>query len=271
MSPEHSLEGDSQHLHPLQRSWKHIILRILGILVAVGLIALAYIYLLEPYMGSIEGFVKSLGSWGPLAFIGIFFICTFLFLPESIFSIAAGTLFGLWMGWVWVVLAGFITALGVFWFVRLCIRDRINRMIKRHPKAYAVEEAMGQSGFKILFLLRLAPVNYSLLNYMGAVSPCRFKPFMLACIGMIPGNFSGVYMGYVARHTSDLARHIHEHGRSLPQGDSMVREITIYGGLIVAIVASVVVARVALKAIHKETLHQKALKEQEDLSPALEA
>ena len=40
----------------------------------------------------------------------------------------------------------------------------------------------------------------------------------------------------------------------------MVREITIYGGLVVAIIASAVVARVALKAIHKETLRQKALK-----------
>ena len=237
-----------------------MVLRILGILVIVGLIAMAYVYLLEPYIGTIEAFVRSLGAWGPLVFIGIFFICTFLFLPESIFSIAAGTLFGLWMGWVWVVAAGFVTACIVFWFVRLFIRDRINQMVKRHPKGFAVEEAMGQSGFKIMFLLRLAPLNYSLLNYMGAVSPCRFRPFMLACIGMIPGNFSGVYMGYVARHTSDLAKHIQNHGRSLPKGDSMVREITIYGGLVVAVIASVVVARVALKAIHNETLRQKALK-----------
>jgi uncharacterized membrane protein YdjX (TVP38/TMEM64 family) len=96
---------------------------------------------------------------------------------------------------------------------------------------------------------------------MGAVSPCRFKAFMVACIGMIPGNFSGVYMGYVARHTSDLARHLQENGRSLPHGDSMVREITIYGGLVVAIVASAVVARVALKAIHRETQRQMSLKD----------
>lgn len=245
-----------------------MILRILGILVIVSLIALAYIYLLEPYIGTIEAFVKSLGPWGPLVFIGIFFVCTFLFLPESIFSIAAGTLFGLWMGWVWVVAAGFVTACIVFLFVRLFIRDRINRMVKRHPKGFAVEEAMGQSGFKIMFLLRLAPLNYSLLNYMGAVSPCRFRPFMLACIGMIPGNFSGVYMGYVARHTSDLAKHIQNHGRSLPKGDSMVHEITIYGGLVVAVIASVVVARVALKAIHNETLRQRALKEQKSDSCA---
>ena len=263
MTSEHSSEGDGNPLHPLQRSWKRIIIRILLILAVVGVIAIAYIYLLEPYMGSIEAYVKSLGPWAPLAFIAIFFICTFLFLPESIFSIAAGTLFGLWMGWIWVVVAGFITACVVFLFVRLCVRDRINRLMKRYPKGYAVEEAMGESGFKIMFLLRLAPVNYSLLNYMGAVSPCRFRPFMFACIGMIPGNFSGVYMGYVARHTSDLAKHIQENGRSLPHGDSLAREITIYGGLVVAIVASAVVARVALKAIHKETQRQKSLKDQQ--------
>ena len=99
MSPQHSSDDNAQPLHPLQRSWKRIIIRILIILVVVALVALAYIYLLQPYMGSIDAYVRSLGVWGPLAFIGIFFVCTFLFLLESIFSIAAGTLFGLWTSW----------------------------------------------------------------------------------------------------------------------------------------------------------------------------
>ncbi|MCH2134728.1 MAG: VTT domain-containing protein [Phycisphaerales bacterium] len=247
-------------VHPRHHSWKRILIRALLLLAVVGLIAVFYIYVLEPSMPAIEQFVKDMGPWGPVAFIAIFFVATMIFLPESIIAIAGGTLFGLWWGWVWVVVAGTITAAFTFGMVRLFLRKPINRAISRHPKLYAVEQATGHAGFKILFLLRLAPVNYSMLNYLGAVSPCRFRSFMFACLGMIPGNFSTVYMGYMAKHTSDLAKKLKENGHKLPPGDSLVHEITLYGGLVAAIIASLVVARVAVKAIHRESAkHQAAL------------
>ncbi|MDG2424488.1 MAG: TVP38/TMEM64 family protein [Phycisphaerales bacterium] len=265
-------------LHPRQHSWKKIITRIVVLLVVVALIALLYIYVLQPYMSDIRSFVASLGPWAPLAYITLLFIATMIFLPESIIAIAGGTLFGLWMGWLWVVIACVITALFTFMLTRLFIRKRINRVLKKYPKAYAVEQATGKAGFKILFLLRLAPVNFSLLNYLGSVSPCKFRSYALACIGMIPGNFSTVYMGDVARHTADLA-HRYKTARNAggdlatsvhaAAKDGIVHEITVYGGLVLAIVASVVVGRIAIKAIHKETQQEKATPGQEKApSPA---
>ncbi|MEE2908293.1 MAG: TVP38/TMEM64 family protein [Planctomycetota bacterium] len=268
--------GSKNPLNPHHHSWKKIIIRTILLLVAVAVIAILYIYFLEPHMAQIEAYVRKLGPWAPLAYIAIFFIATMIFLPESIIAIAGGTLFGLWMGWLWVVVAGVLTALFTFGMTRLLIRNRINEALKRHPKAYAVEQATGRAGFKIMFLLRLAPVNFSLLNYLGSVSPCRFRSYALSCLGMIPGNFSTVYMGYVARHTSDLARRfkaeddagVTDFSKELPAHDSLVHEITIYGGLVVAIVASLVVGRIALKAIHKESERQKAMVGQESAPQA---
>lgn len=273
-----ALADAANPLHPHHHSWKKIALRIFLLLIAVGLIAVFYFYVLEPYMGQINEFLISLGPWAPVAYIAIFFIATMLFIPESVIAIAGGTLFGLWMGWVWVVVACCITAMITFAITRLFIRNRINNLLVRYPKAYAVEQATGRAGFKIMFLLRLAPVNFTLLNYLGSVSPCSFRAYALACLGMIPGNFSTVYMGYVARHSSDLARRIKNEtdagftgslSHELPAHDSLVHEITLYGGLVVAIVASVVVGRVAIKAIHKETQRQKALDEVETPSVAM--
>ncbi|MBG80072.1 MAG: hypothetical protein CMJ39_05090 [Phycisphaerae bacterium] len=246
-------------LQPHRHSWKRISLRILLLLAIVGGVAALYFYVLEPDMGKIDAFVEELGGWGPVVYVGIFFIATTIFLPESIIAIAAGTLFGLWWGWLWVVVAGVITSAFTFAVVRLFLRERIERLLKKYPKAYAVEQATGHAGFKVIFLLRLAPVNYSLLNYLAAVSPCSFRSYMIACIGMIPGNFSTVYMGFVAKHTSDLARQLKADPHHLAHGDSMVHEITVYGGLVVSIIASLVVARVAVKAIHRETAKQAAL------------
>ncbi|MAT81346.1 MAG: hypothetical protein CMJ29_06830 [Phycisphaerae bacterium] len=253
-------------------SWGKIIRRTLILLTVVALIAILYIYVLQPYMGDIRSFVENMGPWAPLAYIAIFFLATMIFLPESVIAIAGGTLFGLWMGWVWVVVAGVITAVFTFMITRLFIRKPINRLLKRHPKAYAVEQATGKAGFKIMFLLRLAPINFSLLNYLGAVSPCRFRSYALACVGMIPGNFSTVYMGYVARHASNFAERYQSarqsgsdlaHSVHAAAKDGIVHEITIYAGLVVAIIASIVVGRIAIKAIHKETQQQKAASGQE--------
>ena len=253
--PDH-VNSTSPALSALQthrHSWKRISLRILVLLAVVGAVAALYAYILEPDMHKIDTFVEKLGGWGPVVYIGIFFLATSVFLPESIIAIAAGTLFGLWFGWLWVVIAGVITSAFTFLIVRLFLRQRIEGLLRKYPKAYAVEQATGRAGFKVIFLLRVAPVNYSMLNYLAAVSPCSFRSYMLACIGMIPGNFSTVYMGFVARHTSDLARQLKIDPNHLAKGDSMVHEITVYGGLVVSIIASLVVARVAVKAIHRET------------------
>ena len=86
-----------------------------------------------------------------------------------------------------------------------------------------------------------------------AVSKARFKPYLLACIGMIPGNLSTVYVGFAARHAADLAKRMKGHDDHLPTGDSLIHEVTLFVGLAAAIVASVVVAKIAMRAIRKAT------------------
>ena len=67
---------------------------------------------------------------------------------------------------------------------------------------------------------------------------------------MVPGNFSTVYVGYAARHTADLAARARAGDPDvMVAGDSIAREITLYAGLGASILVSVIVTRIAVKAL----------------------
>ena len=194
-------------------------------------------------MPDLQAWVKSLGLWGPLVYCVLFIVLTMLFFPESVIAIAAGTLFGFWMGILWVVVAGTIGAMLIFLVSRKLFYKPVRRRMEQHPKLMAFDEAAGKEGFKLMVLMRLAPVNYSLLCYVLSVSSARFRPYALACLGMFPGNISTVYFGFTARHVTEVAAD--------QASTSWVKEVSIYAGLGFAILASAIVARIAMRAVRK--------------------
>ncbi|MDP7030409.1 MAG: VTT domain-containing protein [Phycisphaerales bacterium] len=249
MSNAPTLHLDLAAVPARHHTWLGVTIKVVAALAVVGLLFLLFHFVLAPYLGPMEDAIARLGAWAPLIFIAAFLIGTSIFVPESALAIAAGAMFGLWMGLVWVVLAGTLTAIFIFWLGRKALRNRIERVLERHPKIKAVDAAASSAGFRLMVLLRLSPLNYTLLCYLLAVSRARFRPYLLACLGMFPGNLSTVYVGYAARHAADLARQVKASGGHLPAGDSLVHEITLFGGLAAAIIASVVVARVAMRAV----------------------
>jgi len=234
-------------------SWTRVAIKIVGGLIVVGALFVLFHFALEPYLAATEDYVRSLGFWGPVLYIAIFLLATTVFIPESVLAIAAGAIFGLWWGLAWVFVAGTITAVFIFVVGRNMLQGHADELLAKHPKIHAIDAAASNAGFKLIFLLRLSPLNYSLLCYLMAVSKARFKPYLLACIGMIPGNLSTVYVGFAARHAADLAKRMKGHDDHLPTGDSLIHEVTLFVGLAAAIVASVVVAKIAMRAIRKAT------------------
>ena len=234
---------------PLHRSWGGILVKFLlalGVMVAVYLIWQTWI---EPHEARIEQTLERLGPWGPAIFIAIFVIGTSLFFPESVLAIAAGTIFGLWWGLLWVVVAGTLTAVVVYWLGRTVMRNRIEPLLARPPRLDAIDEAASASGLKLIILLRLSPMNFTMLCWLLSISRVRFRTYLLSCVGMFPGNFSTVYLGFAARHTADLATRASS-GEGRPPGDSLVHEITLYSGLGVSLIVSLLVARIAIRAMH---------------------
>jgi uncharacterized membrane protein YdjX (TVP38/TMEM64 family) len=251
------LEIDDQSVSTIHRSWSGLALKLLAALLLLGAMFLVWQTWIEPQESHLDEALKQLGPWGPVLFISIFLIATGLFFPESVLAIAAGTIFGLWWGLLWVVVAGTLTAVVIFWLGRRVLREPVTRILARHPKIKAVDEAASDSGLRLVFLLRLAPLNYTLLCWLLSVSRVRFRVYLISCLGMFPGNFSTVYLGFAARHTADLATRLNA-GDPPVRGDSLVHEITLYSGLLVSIIVSLMVARIAMRAIHAASTKSEA-------------
>ena len=250
----HAVDDTTSHddSSPLHRSWWGIAAKLIlaaGVMFAVYLIWQTWI---EPHEAGIEKTLANLGPWGPVIFIVAFLIGTSLFFPESVLAIAAGTIFGLWLGLLWVVVAGTLTAVTVYWLGRTVLRNRIEPMLAKHPRLDAIDDAASESGLKLILLLRLSPMNFTMLCWLLSISRVRFRTYLLSCVGMFPGNFSTVYLGFAARHAADLATRI-KAGEGRPAGDSMVHEITLYSGLGVSLLVSFLVARIAIRAMHAAT------------------
>ncbi len=197
-------------------------------------------------MPKVDNFIAALGFLGPVLFIVLFIIGTTFMFPESIFALAAGAIFGVWWGLFWMTIAGVLASFVMFFIGRHIFKNPVEKILLKHPKLKAFDEAA--SSFKIIALLRLSPFNFTALCYLVSVSKAKFSSYASASISMIPGFLSTTYIGYAAKHAADLAAQ-YKRTHSLPPGDSVLHEITIYGGLIVAVSVSILVAKIALKTV----------------------
>jgi uncharacterized membrane protein YdjX (TVP38/TMEM64 family) len=84
---------------------------------------------------------------------------------------------------------------------RFIARDKVETIARRNETFREIDNAIGEEGAKLIFLLRLSPViPFNLSNYFYGLTAVRFWPYALASwIGMMPGTFLYVYIGTASR------------------------------------------------------------------------
>lgn len=133
---------------------------------------------------------------GPIAFIGAYILATLLFLPGSVLTLGAGIVFGVAAGSIYVFIGATIGATLAFLVGRYVARDWVMQRMAGNETFKAIDQAIGQSGLKIIFLTRLSPIfPYNLLNYALGVTQVTLRSYVLGCVGMIPGTVLYVYVG----------------------------------------------------------------------------
>ena len=245
-----TLQLDLPAISDRHHSRRGLLLKLALTMLLVGAVAMLWYGWLQPHEALLEQSLARLGPWAPVLFVCVFAITTTCFVPESLLAIAAGSIFGLWWGLLWVVIAGVLTASCMLVLARGPLRHRITLALAQHPKVRAIDEVATDQGLRLALLLRLAPVSFALLNLLLAISALPRRAFLISCLGMVPGNFATVYMGWVARHTADLAVRVKSHD-GLPPADSIVHEAAVYMGLAAAVCCSLLVGRVAMQSIRK--------------------
>jgi uncharacterized membrane protein YdjX (TVP38/TMEM64 family) len=129
---------------------------------------------LERAMQALSGWLAGLGWWGPLLYGVLYVGATVLLIPGAVITIAAGALFGLWRGTLLVSLASTTGAALAFLLARSLARERVARLAQHRPMFHAMDQAIGEGGWKVVALLRLSPViPFNVQNYLYGLTPIR--------------------------------------------------------------------------------------------------
>jgi uncharacterized membrane protein YdjX (TVP38/TMEM64 family) len=178
----------------------------------VAVLALAVAAALLPVGHWASGFVERMrhaGAAGIALFGAIYLIAPLLLLPASVFTLGAGFLYGPLWGTLLVSPLSVAAAASAFLLGRTLARRVVKRRIAGDARFAAIDHAVGESGFRIVLLLRLSPViPFNLLNYALGLTRVRFGTYLLASfIGMLPGTFLYVYLGSAATSAAQLSQH----------------------------------------------------------------
>jgi uncharacterized membrane protein YdjX (TVP38/TMEM64 family) len=189
--------------------------------------------------------VRSLGVWGPLAYIGGYTIAAVFLLPAFLLTVAAGALWGFTFGLLYAMAGATVGASCAFLAGRHLVRRFVENYVNQHPTLAAIDRAVEAEGARLVLLVRMSPaVPYVLLNYVLGISRLPFRDHLIGLIGMTPIAAMYVYAGKVAGDLALLAS-----GAAAPKGTAYYVLLSV--GLIATVVATVMVTRAAKKALHR--------------------
>ncbi|HYZ40105.1 MAG TPA: VTT domain-containing protein [Stellaceae bacterium] len=145
-----------------------------------------------------QQWILGLGFWGIVIFAGAFIVATLVLAPDWPLAVAAGMVYGLWA--IPLVLAAAIVAASLaFLAARHLARRRVRVMLSTRPKFAAIDRAVAEEGWKIVFLLRLSPlVPFNVQNYLYGITAIPFLHYAAASFfGIVPGTALFVYLGAI--------------------------------------------------------------------------
>jgi len=143
--------------------------------------------LLSPWMPQFADWVKALGVWAPIAFLGAYVIVCILMLPAFILIMVGGAVFGMVKGSALVMTGAIIGGTCALLLGRYVAREQVSKRVAKNATLSVIDRVIGEDGLKLVFLLRLSPVvPFVLTNYALGVTRVRLRDFVLGTFGLTP-------------------------------------------------------------------------------------
>jgi uncharacterized membrane protein YdjX (TVP38/TMEM64 family) len=224
-------------------------LQLAGLGVLILLVVLAAVFGKDT-LGAFRDRLNSVDrTWG-LVLLALAYTPASLFLfPASILTLTAAVLFPVEQAVVAVSLGSTLAAAVVFLVGRGLARPWVEARVANSPRFRALDQAVAEQGFKIVFLTRLSPVfPYTLLNYVYGLTRVPFRHYVLASwVGMLPGTLLYVFLGSSAKGLavllSDLAA-----GRVV---ENYAQFLFLVVGLAATIAVTVLITRLARRSLDR--------------------
>ncbi len=172
----------------------------LGVLV-IALIAIGYQFRGELDPQLLRTRLDDLGALAPLAFMATYAVATVAFLPGLVFTIAAGVLFGPFLGTLYALTGATVGALLAFLVARYIASDLVAEHTGGRLKKLIV--GVEREGWRFVAFTRLVPIfPFNLLNYALGLTRIPFLSYALATyVCMAPGAFAYAWIGHAGAET----------------------------------------------------------------------
>ncbi len=215
------------------------------IVLVAALITATIVFDVNTYLRDVLEWVRDRGAAGVLIFGAVYITATVFFVPGSILTLGAGFIYGVVWGSIYVSVASTLGATAAFIVGRYFARDWIAAKVAGNKRFAAIDDAVGDEGWKIVGLTRLSPIfPFNLLNYAYGLTKVPLRDYFFASwIGMMPGTVMYVYIGSLA---GDLA--------TLGAGERArtTGEWVLYGvGLLATVAVTIFVTRLARRALQR--------------------
>lgn len=213
-----------------------------GVVLALAGAFAAFRFLpVQAWIARLRGFVEGHGALGVLAFAAAYVVAGLIpGGPASAMTVAAGAIFGLWRGTLLVSAASMAVAVAAFMLARSVLRGRVEARMKGNARFERLQRAIAKRGTRVVVLVRLSPLfPFTLTNYALGLTALPLSTYALASwLAMLPGTVAYVYLGATV-------------GAVAAEGDVRSKGIRI-GFAVVGIIATVVVARFAKRALDEQ-------------------
>lgn len=225
-------------------------LRIGIILLLIAGITIAIIYRDQFTATTLEAWIKSAGSAGPIVFMAIYAIGSVFFMPGSVLTLTGGALFGPVWGVFYNLSAATIGAMISFTAARYLAYDWVEKITGGRMKQ--LKQGVEEEGWKFVAFVRLVPIfPFNVLNYALGLTKIKFSHYSITTyICMLPGAIAYTYLGYAGRE-------------AIADGEGSVQKIM----LALALLAIVVFLPSLVKRLRREKMMDVAsLKQKMDAS-----
>jgi uncharacterized membrane protein YdjX (TVP38/TMEM64 family) len=168
--------------------------RLVLLMVWVALLVAALLW--GPELETLQGWVEDAGAAGPLAYLAVYLVAVFAFLPRPALNAAAGLLFGISFGLVLAVAGGVGAALAQFSVARYVAGDAVARRLPEGARTRLESLAGGRALLAVLQLRLIPVIPYQVVNYGFGLTRMRMWPFAMGTLlGGVPSTAALVLVG----------------------------------------------------------------------------
>jgi uncharacterized membrane protein YdjX (TVP38/TMEM64 family) len=219
--------------------------QLMGLAIALAAATLlAWLFPLVDLIIDAQQQVMRWGAWSAIGYPILFALCNLLLLPGGVLSIGSGFFFGLWRGFLIVLVGNIVAAAIAFLLSRFLGRRWFGGRLARSRTLQILEPAVEREGWKIIGLSQLHPFfPTSLLNYLYGLTKIPFRTYIVwTSVGRAPGLLLYTYLGTLGQLGLNVAR-----GKSHPR---MVEYWTWGGAFVTTALLFILLTRLALRTIH---------------------